>query len=505
MRILENIKVYSEEDRIAAVVDGIELTYKELDKKSNALAYYLLKEFKEDRTPIVLYGNKENEMLVAMMAALKSGRAYVPVDITFPKDRIENILKEVNPKVVINCTTDSVDISSYVISIEGLNDIYSLYKENEIDKKYWVKDDENCYILFTSGSTGKPKGVQISKNNLDSFTEWFTEYLEVGNENKSILNQPSYSFDLSVMPVYLGLINGKKLFSLSKKTLENMKETFNELKKSDMRLWISTPAFAAMCMQDDSFNNELMPNIETMYFIGEILPTKLVIDIRERFPSVRIINSYGPTEATVAITGIDITEEITRDNKELPIGYPMEGSIIKILDDNNNEVKDQEKGEITIYSKSVSKGYYNNDEMTAKVFFNEVIDGKEYRAYKTGDLGYYKDGVLYFCGRKDFQIKLNGFRIELEDIENNLRKVSNIKNTIVLPVYRDEKVSHLVAFVILEEETGLSNLKNTLKIKDELKKYIPTYMIPKNIKVLKEFPMNNNDKVDRKRLMEEFK
>ncbi|MDU5111025.1 MAG: D-alanine--poly(phosphoribitol) ligase subunit DltA [Clostridium sp.] len=505
MRILENIKLYSKENRVAAVVDGEELTYKELEKRSNALAYYLLKEFNEDRTPVVLYGNKENDMLVAMMAALKSGRAYVPVDITFPKDRIENILKEVNPKVVINCTTDSIDVSSDIISLDRLNFIYNNYGENEIDSKYWVKDDENCYILFTSGSTGKPKGVQISKNNLDFFTEWFTEYLKVGNENKSILNQPSYSFDLSVMPVYLGLINGKKLFSLSKKTLENMKETFNELKKSDMRLWISTPAFAAMCMQDDSFNNELMTNIETMYFIGEILPSKLVIDIRKRFPNVRIINSYGPTEATVAITGIDITQDIITDNKELPIGYPMKGSIIKILDDNNNEVKDGEKGEITIYSKSVSKGYYNNDEMTAKVFFNEVIDGKEYRAYKTGDLGYYKDGILYFCGRKDFQIKLNGFRIELEDIENNLRKVSNIKNTIVLPVYREQKVSHLVAFVILEEETGLSNLKNTLKIKDELKKYIPAYMIPKNIKVVKEFPMNNNDKVDRKRLMEEFK
>ena len=112
---------------------------------------------------------------------------------------------------------------------------------------------------------------------------------------------------------------------------------------------------------------------------------------------------------------------------------------------------------------------------------------------------------MYFCGRKDFQIKLNGFRIELEDIENNLRKVTNIKNTIVLPVYKEEKVSHLVAFVILEKETGLSNLKNTLIIKDELKKYIPTYMIPKNIKVLKEFPVNNNDKVDRKKLMEELK
>lgn len=505
MRILENIKIYSNEERIASIVDGDRLTYRDLEKKSNALAYYILNEFKNDRTPIVIYGNKENEILITMIAALKSGRAYVPVDVTFPKDRIESIVNEVNPKLIINCTTNNIDINSNIMNIEELNNIFDMYNDKEVDNKYWVKDDENCYILFTSGSTGKPKGVQISKNNLDSFTEWFTKYLEVGNSNTSILNQPSYSFDLSVMPVYLGLINGKILFSLSKKTLENMKETFNEIKKSDMRLWISTPAFASMCMQDSSFNMDLMPNIETMYFIGEILPTKLVIDIRERFPNVRIINSYGPTEATVAITGVDITEEMLDLDKELPIGYPMEGSIIKILDDNNNELKEGEKGEITIYSKSVSKGYYNNEEMTNKVFFDTIIEGKEYRAYKTGDLGYYKEGLLYFCGRKDFQIKLNGFRIELEDIENNLRKVSNIKNTIVLPVYREEKVSHLVAFVILEKESELSNLKTTLKIKEELKKYIPAYMIPKTIKILDEFPTNNNDKIDRKKLMEEFK
>lgn len=505
MKILENIKVYSVENKIAAVVDDKELTYKELEEKSNSLAYYLLKEFNNDRTPVVIYGNKENEILIAMIAALKSGRAYVPVDITFPEDRINSILKEVNPKVIINCTEKEMSNDISIMDINSLNEIYSLYGNKEIDKKYWVKDDENCYILFTSGSTGKPKGVQISKNNLDSFTEWFTDYLKVGQDNKSILNQPSYSFDLSVMPVYLGLLNGKKLFSLSKKTLENMRETFNQLKKSDMRLWISTPAFAAVCMQDNLFNNDLMPNIETMYFIGEILPPKVVLGLRERFPNVRIINSYGPTEATVAITGIDITDEILSSRKELPIGYPMEGAIIKVLDEDGKEVQDGEKGEITIYGKSVSKGYYQNEEMTSKVFFKSIIDGEEYRAYRTGDMGYYKESILYFCGRKDFQIKLNGFRIELEDIENNLRKVNNIKNTIVLPIYKDEKVSHLVAFVILEKETGLSNLKNTLIIKDELKKYIPAYMVPKNIKILKEFPMNNNDKVDRKKLMEEIK
>lgn len=121
---------------------------------------------------------------------------------------------------------------------------------------------------------------------------------------------------------------------------------------------------------------------------------------------------------------------------------------------------------------------------------------------KTGDMGYIENCVLYFCGRKDFQIKLNGFRIELKDIEINIKKVNNIKNVVVLPVYKEEKVANLVAFVILEKENDLSNLKNTLKIKEELKEYLPAYMIPKNIKSVKEFLFNNNDKINRRRLME---
>ena len=143
--------------------------------------------------------------------------------------------------------------------------------------------------------------------------------------------------------------------------------------------------------------------------------------------------------------------------------------------------------------------------MTNKVFFNKLVNGEVYRGYRTGDVAYYDNGILYYCGRKDFQIKLNGFRIEIEDIENNLRKVSNINNCVVLPVYRDEKISHLSSFVTLKEDNGLSSLKNSILIKDELKKYIPSYMIPRNIKVIKEFPINTNGKIDRKKLMEEFK
>lgn len=501
MEMLFRMKEYAKENRIAASCDGEDLTYRELDKLSDEVASYFVKEYPNDKSPIVICGNKENLILVLMMGALKSGRAYIPLDVTFPAERIKQVIKEVDAKVVINLTDIDLEFEG-VYTKEAIDSIISKYSGAKVSEENWVKGDDNCYILFTSGSTGKPKGVQISKNNLDSFTKWFTECLKVNNENTSILNQPSYSFDLSVMPLYLGLLNGKKLYSLSKKTLENMRETFDELKKSDMRLWISTPAFVSLCMQDTSFNKELMPNLETVYLIGEVLPPKTVTLIKERFPDVRIINSYGPTEATVAITAIDITDEILNGNKELPIGYAMDGAIIKVVDDQGKEVKDGEKGEIVMLGKSVSKGYYLNDEMTNKVFFDEEIDGVIYRGYRSGDMGYYKDNVLYFCGRKDFQIKLNGFRIELEDIENNLRKVTNIKNTVVLPVYKDNKISHLVAFVILEKENELSNLKNTLIIKDELKKYIPVYMIPRNIKVVKEFPVNNNDKVDRKKLME---
>ncbi len=307
------------------------------------------------------------------------------------------------------------------------------------------------------------------------------------------------------MPIYLGLNNGKILFSLSYKTLENTKDTFEELKKSDMQLWISTPAFATLCVQDNTFTHKLMPNLKTMYFIGEVLPPTLVDELRLRFPNVRIINSYGPTEATVAVTGIDITDEILHENKELPIGKVMEGVHIKIINENGIEVENGEKGEIVIIGKSVSKGYYKNDNITNKVFFYKDMEGETLRGYKSGDIGYFKDDILYFSGRKDFQIKLNGFRIELEDIENNIRKIDNIKNAVVLPCYKEDKIAHLVAFVALKTNNELSPLKNTLLIKSELKKYIPKYMIPRNIKVISEFPLNANGKIDRKRLMEEIK
>lgn len=504
MRILESIDKFAETDRIAVRCLGEELSYKKLKEYSDKIALYLLKEFKNDKTPVIIYGNKENYILPVMIGALKAGIAYVPLDITFPEIRVNQIIEEVKPKVIFNFTNNSLNLKNILeIKINELEDILNLSTKGEISRVTWVKDSDNCYILFTSGSTGKPKGVQINKRNIDSFTEWFEKYLNFNESPQIILNQVSYSFDVSVISIYTGLANGKTLFTLNKDTLEDLGLLFNQLINSNIDYWVSTPALAEICCKFDAFNNKKIDKLSTFVFAGEVLSKKLTKELMNRFPKSQIINGYGPTEATVLISAIAIDKKMIEADEGIPIGYPIDSCELNIVDKQGNKLKNGEKGELIVIGNSVSEGYFNNIETTNKVFFN-TEDNK--RGYKTGDLAYYQNGILYYCGRKDFQIKLNGFRIEIEDIENNLRKVSNINNAIVLPVYNEEnKISHLTAFVVLKEDNELSNLKNATLIKSELKKLIPSYMIPRNIKILKEFSLNTNGKIDRKKLMEELR
>lgn len=503
MKILEGIKKYSNSNRIALKCDGNIMTYAELDTISECIAAFLLREFKDDRTPIIIYGNKENLMMAVMMAALKSGRAYIPIDISYPKERVEAIISEVHPKVLIDFSKESNFESIRILKDKDIEEIVKEYKDVKVEKENWVKEDENAYILFTSGSTGKPKGVQISSNNLDNFVEWIAEYLNLDEKEEVFMNQAAYSFDLSVTSIYPVLCYGKTLHGFSKETLSNLKNMFDDMRKSDINIWVSTPSFAGMCVAEKDFNSTMLQNLKAMIFVGEVLPKPLCEELINRFPGTRVVNGYGPTEATVAVSANDMSKELLLEEGSLPIGYPMKTSVVKIVDDEGNVLGDGEKGEIVIVGPSVSKGYFNNEQVTAKAFFYDDYNGSKCRAYRTGDLGYYVNGNLYYCGRKDFQIKLNGFRIEIEDIENNLVKVSNIKNAAVVPIEKDGKIAYLTAFIELKEDNGLSGLKNGIMIKKELANLIPSYMVPRNIKIVKQFPTNVNGKIDRKKLLEE--
>lgn len=502
MWILDELEKRKEDTTIAIRLREKAISFAELWRKSEILSVWLKNNTKTNN-PILIYGNKDIEIVIVMLAALKAGKAYVPLDITFPIKRVEEISEETKSEWCFSFVED-IDESKNTfraLNREKLNDIVCRSEIEKSNRGDWVQGNENCYILFTSGSTGKPKGVQISKDNIINFVSWFTKMCEIPKDKQVVLNQVSYSFDVSVISLYIYLALGKTLFCIDKKMTENLGELFSYLKESDIATWISTPTFLEICSFDEKFNDKNFKNLERIILAGEVLTKKLVANIKSRFSEIQIINGYGPTEGTVLLSACEITKAMLESERDLPIGYILTDGEYKIVGDDNCQVAEGETGELVVISNSISKGYFNNLEQTEKVFFKSR-NGK--MGYKTGDLVYELEGLLYYVARKDTQVKLNGFRIELTDISNNLNKISAVKNSIVLPVYKEGRVSYLVGFLTLKEEMEMSSLKQGIQIKNELKKLIPSYMVPRRIVIIDEFPMNTNGKIDRKRLVEEY-
>lgn len=488
----------------ATQASGIKkLTYVQLSDYSDKLAFYLQEKLGDDKTPIVVYGHKSPYMLVCFLACVKSGRAYCPVDISVPKERIKDIVDETKTPFII--ATEALDID--YDNILSINDITSIIEstKQKIDRKYYVEDDDVFYIIFTSGSTGKPKGVQITLGCLNNFLRWSQSLLnkELDGRQLTFINQAPFSFDLSVMDLYTSLYLGGTLWCLEKSVQYKYETLLESLKNSKASVWVSTPSFANMCLASNEFNNDLMPEIKSFLFCGETLPNSTADKLLERFPSAEVINTYGPTESTVAITNINVTHSICKDYNPLPVGKPKNGTFIFIIDENGKVLPDGERGEILIVGDSVSIGYFNNTEITNKVFSTREINGVLYRSYRTGDEGYIKDGQLFYCGRIDLQIKLHGYRIEIEDIENNFMKLDLIKNAVVVPIFKDGNVESLTAFVvpnfIVENKLRAQSL-----IRKKLLEFLPSYMIPKKFIFVDTIPMTTNGKINRKKLLEEI-
>lgn len=505
--IIDIIDGYNETkpNSIAHINRQNELTYKDLVEKSNALAAYLIDKFSDNKTPLIVYGHKQNEMLICFLACIKSGHPYIPLDSSTPKERILEIIKNSITRLVLciedlDCKLSNIE----TIEFESIHNVIEKFKGTIPEKKYRVKENDTYYIIYTSGSTGKPKGVEITLSCLKSFIKWILKIYKFDLNSKYVfMNQAPFSFDLSVMELYTSLITGSTLFSIDKRMISNSKELFEWLKKSNVNVWISTPSFAEMCLTDKLFNDKFL-NIKLFLFCGEPLMRQCVNKLHERFTYAKVINMYGPTECTVAVTSIEIDKEI-KSISPLPVGKVKEGCNIIISDSSGKKVQDGKCGEIIIIGDSVGKGYYNNDELTNKYFFKINIDGVEKKGYKTGDKGFIKDKNLYCIGRLDFQVKMNGFRIELGDIENNLRKVSIVENCVVIPFVKYEKIHHLVAFVILNKILNEKDFKIGLIIKSELKKFLPKYMLPKKTIIVKNFPITSNGKIDRMKLISYIK
>lgn len=479
-------------------------TYHDLKVDSDSLAAKIDSLALPEKSPVVVFGGQEYDMLATFVALTKSGHAYIPIDSHSALERVTAIVEVAQPSLIIAINEFPLkDVNIPILDLAAVQAAFAAKHPYEI--VHPVKSDDNYYIIFTSGTTGKPKGVQISHDNLLSFTNWMITDKEFATPARpQMLAQPPYSFDLSVMYWAPTLALGGTLFAVPSAITQDFKQLFETILNLPIAIWTSTPSFADMAMLSEDFNAEKMPGITHFYFDGEELTVKTAQKLRDRFPNARIINAYGPTEATVALSAVAITDDMLTNMKRLPIGYTKADSPTFVIDEDGNKLPNGEQGEIIISGPAVSKGYMNNPEKTAEAFFE--FEGLP--AYHTGDVGTMTDeGLLLYGGRMDFQIKFNGFRIELEDVSQNLNKSQYVDSAVAVPRYnKDHKVQNLLAYVILKDgvkEQFEREIDITKAIKEDLQYIMMSYMMPSKFLYRDSLPLTPNGKIDIKGLISE--
>lgn len=410
-------------------------------------------------TPVVLYGHQQAEFAVALYSCLLHNIPYIPVDCIYPQERLKEICQLANAPFYY-------DVAAKKFIATGITG-------------QALAEPDLAYIMFTSGSTGKPKGVQIGRESVWHFMKWVSQDFSLP-EKPVLMNHAVFSFDLSLIPLLANLATGGHIVLNAKEDIA-AENWLDRLKANDVSVWVSTPSFAYQRLLSPQFNSDYLPELNVFIFIGEVLNKALVKQLRRRFPQAKILNSYGPTEATIATTVVEITDEIlNNDNPLLPVGVMMPDTHMEITAD----------GELIIWGKNVMRGYLGlPQENAAKLLRRE---SEEYRGYRTGDLGY-EDGLIYCQGRNDSQIKLNGYRIEINEIENRLLAMSGISEAVVLPLMKScGSVLRIAAFCVTDLAPEV--------IKTSLSKVIPHYMVPSQIIIKDALPLNPNGKIDRKLL-----
>lgn len=462
-----------------AEIEQLEISYYDFNQKANSICEYFIT--KNINGPVLVIGRKSIDMLLVFWACFKRGITYVPLDVSLPKDRILDVYTQINPSVVFYCETNSTYSFHNMICLNDLQEII-----RNVDKEYFIEDinvNDVAYIMFTSGTTGKPKGISISYEGLFAFLNWIDTRL---NGSKfTVINQASFGFDISIFDLYYSLMHGCKLICLTNTNENQIWDYF--MKEKDVLIF-STPQYFKKVVKMKRQIQDGPTDVKAILIGGDYLDINLAREVKNTFADAKLFNLYGPTEATVVVSAVEVDNNIlSNSNKEIPIGYVNEQFLL--FDENDCE---SEYGEIVIKGKQLAIGYLGDEKQTQEKFKAKDNIGK---VYYTGDYGKRIDNKIYFCGRKDMQCKVNGYRIELMDVENNIRTI-NVVNDVVCMLHEDNNAKYLHAYVVLER-----NCNNTeQEIRSELRKKVPPYMIPKRISIVNGLPLTKNGKIDRKRI-----
>lgn len=483
-----DLKFENYKEDIAVIFNRKEFTYLDIMKYHNTFAQLLNRKMSElsivSSEVVIIMMERSPKMLAAMWAALNQNITYVLVDVQMPRERVDYILSDTGAKLVI---TES-KFETYFRNQEIiLADEELLELEDSCETIITERDNHLAYILYTSGSSGKPKGVKITRDNLISFINAVPKKIEF-EQNSRITSFTSISFDIFFLESILSFKRGMTIILGNESEKANARSMCALIAEYNADLVQFTPSAMQMIINSEESLSSFS-RVKSIMIGGERVPQALLNHLQKKL-SAKIYNMYGPTETTIWVTIGDLTKA-----DEVHIGDALEGTTVFVLDENLQEVPEGEKGEIYIAGEQVGEGYVNRDDLTKERFF--VPPNLNMRVYRTGDYGLKKQGKLYCLGRIDNQVKVNGHRIEIEEIENVMKLVSGVSQALVT-VDESKDFKEIIAFY-----TSDSTISDS-QIVDELKKKLPAYMIPARFYQVDSFAYTLNEKIDRKVSIEKF-
>jgi len=505
-------------DRTALVMGDERLSYRYLESLTNQLARLQQAHGVTAGSRVCVVAAKTPWTIAGLLATLKAGGMYVPIDSASPAARVARIVDTAEPTLVLtDCTAtgllddligngglpagtpvgalDATVTGARFATAFGRDDAAGLSAE-----PLGVRDgaSEIAHLLFTSGSTGAPKGVMITHGNVAAFIDWAVEYFGFRPTDR-ISGHPPLHFDLSTFDIYGALAVGAELHLVPAELNVNPRALAAFIRDHELTQWFSVPSVLTYMAKFDVVSD--FPALERLLWCGEVLPTAVLAQWMRRLPGVSFTNLYGPTEATIASSFYTVPACPVDETEPVPIGTACSGEELLVLDEARRPVPEGKVGDLYIAGVGLSPGYWRDNEKTAAAF---VADPRQpdSRIYRTGDLARYgDDGFVYFLGRADSQIKSRGYRIELGEIEAAVNAVPGVRECAVVGVQTGgfEGTTICCAFSVLDDSQLIPS-----ELRRQLKELLPPYMIPARWMTLTTLPTNVNGKIDRKGLQSRF-
>ena len=478
-----------------------ELTYQQLDSKVNQLANYLRKQGVKPEVFVGIYVERSLDIVVAILGVLKAGGAYVPLDPGFPQERLGTIVAETKVQLIVTQSQLLPKIDNKNICLLSIDTQWSeIATESEELAPSAATPENLAYIMYTSGSTGKPQGVQVTRAQIECYLDAIGDVIQIA-ANDVYLHSASFAFSSSIRQLFLPLSQGATVAIVSKKILTNPIDLLKFIQTEKVTIFDTVASvWNYMLMSLDSIDSQrrsqlIQSQLRLLIFSGGLLTAQLLKNIRSEFKQpLDIVNVYGQTE-TIGVSAYPVSIEVDREQRYIPVGVPYPHNKLYILDDRLQPVAATATGELYVAGMNLARGYFNNPQLTDRKFISNPFSPDRERLYKTGDLARYRsDGNLEIVGRQDFQVKIRGMRVEIEEIETVITEYPNVHQAAVIAKEEQADEQVLIAYIVAYQQLKIADMRLFLKEK------LPDYMMPSAFVILDALPLTPTNKVDRKKL-----